>query len=130
MKLTQKDQEHVLRHHQLITHLLNFFVFAVFDCTVCIFQNYRQCMAGLLVPPYGVMDSVPNADSKYKHLSSFLKGLFTQTMIRVSKCIHWCCSTHACVGGGIYLSLSVSAYRTVLAMHERKRPVMNLLISP
>ncbi|KAG1938953.1 rap guanine nucleotide exchange factor [Pimephales promelas] len=27
-----------------------------------LWENYRQCMAGLLVPPYGVMDSVPNAD--------------------------------------------------------------------
>ncbi|XP_056099455.1 rap guanine nucleotide exchange factor 4 isoform X1 [Rhinichthys klamathensis goyatoka] len=27
-----------------------------------LWENYRQCMAGLLVPPYGVMDSVPNAN--------------------------------------------------------------------
>uniref|UniRef100_A0A673MGI3 Rap guanine nucleotide exchange factor 4-like n=1 Tax=Sinocyclocheilus rhinocerous TaxID=307959 RepID=A0A673MGI3_9TELE len=33
-----------------------------------LWENYRQCMAGLLVPPYGVMESGPNADSKYKHL--------------------------------------------------------------
>uniref|UniRef100_A0A9J8BYU8 Rap guanine nucleotide exchange factor 4 n=1 Tax=Cyprinus carpio carpio TaxID=630221 RepID=A0A9J8BYU8_CYPCA len=30
-----------------------------------LWENYRQCMAGLLVPPYGVMESGPNADSKY-----------------------------------------------------------------
>uniref|UniRef100_A0A8C1H4Z5 Rap guanine nucleotide exchange factor 4 n=1 Tax=Cyprinus carpio carpio TaxID=630221 RepID=A0A8C1H4Z5_CYPCA len=29
-----------------------------------LWENYRQCMAGLLVPPYGVMESGPNADSK------------------------------------------------------------------
>uniref|UniRef100_A0A8C1MB97 Rap guanine nucleotide exchange factor (GEF) 4 n=1 Tax=Cyprinus carpio TaxID=7962 RepID=A0A8C1MB97_CYPCA len=34
-----------------------------------LWENYRQCMAGLLVPPYGVMESGPNADSKYKHLA-------------------------------------------------------------
>lgn len=27
-----------------------------------LWEKYRQCMAGLLVPPYGVMESVPNAD--------------------------------------------------------------------
>uniref|UniRef100_A0A8C1UTA4 Rap guanine nucleotide exchange factor 4 n=1 Tax=Cyprinus carpio TaxID=7962 RepID=A0A8C1UTA4_CYPCA len=27
-----------------------------------LWENYRQCMAGLLVPPYGVMESGPNAD--------------------------------------------------------------------
>lgn len=27
-------------------------------------QKYRQCMAGLLAPPYGVMESGPNSDSK------------------------------------------------------------------
>ncbi|KAK9969807.1 hypothetical protein ABG768_027954 [Culter alburnus] len=27
-----------------------------------LWENYRQCMAGLLVPPYGVMESVSNAD--------------------------------------------------------------------
>lgn len=27
-------------------------------------QKYHQCMAGLLVPPYGAMESVSNADSK------------------------------------------------------------------
>ncbi|XP_059417408.1 rap guanine nucleotide exchange factor 4-like isoform X2 [Carassius carassius] len=27
-----------------------------------LWQSYRQCMAGLLVPPYGVMESGPNAD--------------------------------------------------------------------
>lgn len=27
-------------------------------------QKYHQCMAGLLVPPYGAMESVCNADSK------------------------------------------------------------------
>ncbi|XP_016150241.1 rap guanine nucleotide exchange factor 4 [Sinocyclocheilus grahami] len=36
-----------------------------------LWENYRQCMAGLLVPPYGVMESGPNTDSKYKHLSLF-----------------------------------------------------------
>lgn len=38
------------------------------------------------------------------------------------------------MGGGIYLSLSVSAYRTVLAMQERETHknafIMNLLIFP
>uniref|UniRef100_A0A673FRM8 Rap guanine nucleotide exchange factor 4-like n=1 Tax=Sinocyclocheilus rhinocerous TaxID=307959 RepID=A0A673FRM8_9TELE len=27
-----------------------------------LWENYRQCMAGLLVPPYGVMESGPNTD--------------------------------------------------------------------
>uniref|UniRef100_A0A9J8A7W1 Rap guanine nucleotide exchange factor 4 n=1 Tax=Cyprinus carpio carpio TaxID=630221 RepID=A0A9J8A7W1_CYPCA len=28
-----------------------------------LWENYRRCMAGLLVPPYGVMESGPNTDS-------------------------------------------------------------------
>uniref|UniRef100_A0AAR2KDQ7 Rap guanine nucleotide exchange factor 4 n=1 Tax=Pygocentrus nattereri TaxID=42514 RepID=A0AAR2KDQ7_PYGNA len=30
-----------------------------------LWEKYRQCMAGLLAPPYGVMESAPSADSKY-----------------------------------------------------------------
>lgn len=77
--------------HLLLTSSVSLFMLSC-DQSVCVFQNYRQCMAGLLVPPYGVMESVSNADSKYKHLSLSIYSLMLVhchsscgTQFRISK---------------------------------------------
>uniref|UniRef100_A0A8C2EX68 Rap guanine nucleotide exchange factor (GEF) 4 n=1 Tax=Cyprinus carpio TaxID=7962 RepID=A0A8C2EX68_CYPCA len=49
-----------------------------------LWENYRRCMAGLLVPPYGVMESGPNTDSKYTHLQS-MQIVPSEKILRASK---------------------------------------------
>uniref|UniRef100_A0A8C2HIF9 Rap guanine nucleotide exchange factor (GEF) 4 n=1 Tax=Cyprinus carpio TaxID=7962 RepID=A0A8C2HIF9_CYPCA len=47
-----------------------------------LWENYRRCMAGLLVPPYGVMESGPNTDSKKQ---SFIIKEFYKWFMSVSQ---------------------------------------------
>uniref|UniRef100_A0A8C1SL78 Rap guanine nucleotide exchange factor (GEF) 4 n=1 Tax=Cyprinus carpio TaxID=7962 RepID=A0A8C1SL78_CYPCA len=47
-----------------------------------LWENYRRCMAGLLVPPYGVMESGPNTDSKKQ---SFIIKQFYKWFMSVSQ---------------------------------------------
>ncbi len=37
----------------------------IFIVLLCVLQKYRQCMAGLLAPPYGVMDSGATNDREF-----------------------------------------------------------------
>jgi len=52
-------------------HPLNGFIHLYLtECAIAVFQKYRQYMSGLLTPPYGVMETVSNNDSKYEKIDT------------------------------------------------------------
>lgn len=64
-------EKHKARDTEMqIAHiLLNGFIrLYLTECAIAVFQKYRQYMSGLLTPPYGVMETGSNNDSKYEKL--------------------------------------------------------------